>query len=275
LSLISQHPTDPPLQRARRPPPSKGPSKFTDANHKPEIAVALSTFEVFAGWKPLNDIQALFQLKPLRRFFPDKTAHFNNDTLRSVTQAILTAPDDVVEETQNAIATIPREEYADQSHILDPLPRLQQQYSIKDQSNLTALLCMNYMVLSAGESIYIPADGIHAYLSGDIMECMARSNDVLNTGFCPRADRDDIELFSSSLTFNPHSVEKMLLRSTPSPKGRNGKTVVYAPPLSEFNMLVTVLQQGEREVCQQRRDIQEQITNLSLRPSQLPGARWL
>ena len=53
-----------------------------------------------------------------------------------------------------------------------------------------ALVTMNYLVLDKGDSIYIPADGIHAYLSGDIIECMARSNNVLNTGFCPTADRN-------------------------------------------------------------------------------------
>lgn len=100
---------------------------------------------------------------------------------------------------------------------------------------------MNYIILSEGDSIYILADGIHAYLAGYIIECMARSNDVLNTGFCPKADRDNIELFSSSLTFDPHNVEDLLLRSKPSPKGRNGKRVVYAPPISEFNILLTVL----------------------------------
>ena len=156
----------------------------------------------------------------------------------------------MITETQNALASIPRENYGDQSYIVDLLPRLQQQYSKSDPGNLVALLCMNYMVLSAGDSIYVPADGIHAYLSGDIVECMARSNNVINTGFCPRADRDDIELFSSSLTFNSHRAEEMLLESRPSPKGRNGKTVVYAPPLSEFSMLATMLQQGETEVTQ-------------------------
>jgi mannose-6-phosphate isomerase len=41
---------------------------------------------------------------------------------------------------------------------------------------------MNFLTLNPGEAIYIPADGIHAYLSGDIIECMARSNNVLNSG---------------------------------------------------------------------------------------------
>lgn len=94
------------------------------------------------------------------------------------------------------------------------------------------------------------ASGIHAYLSGDIVECMARSDNVLNTGFCPRADRDSIELFTAALTFSPRSADEALLKPRSSPKGRNGHTQVLAPPMSEFDMLVTVLKSGEKEAIE-------------------------
>jgi mannose-6-phosphate isomerase len=52
----------------------KGPEKYGDTNHKPEIAVALTTFELFVGFKPLNDIQVLLQLPPP---WPIHTEHAN------------------------------------------------------------------------------------------------------------------------------------------------------------------------------------------------------
>ena len=210
--------------------------------------MALSKFEVFAGWKPLEDIQALFKLEPLHRFLPDKGGRFSNDTLKAVTRAMLEASEKVVAETQEKLGALSKDAYGNQSYILELLPRLQQQYSKEDAGNLVALLCMNFLVLSSGDAIYIPADGIHAYLSGDIVECMARSNNVLNTGFCPRADRDSVELFSNTMTFEPHSPNQMMLPSKSSNKGKHGKTVVYAPPMSEFNMLLTNLEEGETEV---------------------------
>ena len=109
---------------------------------------------------------------------------------------------------------------------------------------------MNFLTLNAGEAIYVPADAPHAYLSGDIVECMARSNNVLNTGFCPRADRDSIELFTSSLTFGAHSKEDVLLQPTPSGRGKNGKTEDYKPGMSEFNMMKTTLQEGDTEIIE-------------------------
>lgn len=98
--------------------------------------------------------------------------------------------------------------------------------------------------------ILTPHSGIHAYLSGDIVECMARSDNVLNTGFCPRADRDSIELFTAALTFSPSSPSDALLKPKSSSKGTEGHTQILAPPMSEFNMLVTDLKKGEKEVIE-------------------------
>ncbi|PBP20081.1 mannose-6-phosphate isomerase [Diplocarpon rosae] len=173
----------------------KDPEKYSDANHKPEIAIALSRFEVFVGWKPLLRIQALFTDVPVLRssFAPDDAgAHFTHETLKTIVSKILTSSDEEIANTS----------------------------------------------------------GIHAYLSGDIVECMARSDNVLNTGFCPRVDRDSTELFMAALTFSPRSADEALLKSQPSPKGTLGHTQVLAPPLSEFMILVTDLQAGEKETIQ-------------------------
>ena len=84
-------------------------------------------------------------------------------------------------------------------------------------------------------------------MSGDIVECMARSDNVLNTGFCPRADRDSIEIFTAALTFSPKNADEALLKPKKSDKGLKGHTQVLAPPMSEFDMLVTSLKFKETE----------------------------
>ena len=119
----------------------KDPEKFPDNNHKPEIAIALGKFEVFAGWKPNNDIQNLFdKLEPLKKFLPDQHVHFNNETLRRICQNILEASDEVIRDTQEKLGKLPKESLGDQSYILDLLPRLQSQYTKEDPGNLVALL---------------------------------------------------------------------------------------------------------------------------------------
>ncbi|KAJ0164711.1 Mannose-6-phosphate isomerase [Colletotrichum tanaceti] len=224
------------------------PEAFTDPNHKPEIAVALGRFEVFAGFKPLDRIAPVFDnISALRRaFVPDGTSssssNWTDETLREVTRRILLADEATVEEAARALAETPREEFGDDdAYVADLLPRLQEQYGAGDPGTLVALLCMNFLTLGAGDALYIPADGIHAYLSGDIVECMARSNNVLNTGFCPPGDRANVDLFSKTLTFKAHAREDVLLPAEASPRGARGRTVVYPPPLREFDMLKTDL----------------------------------
>ncbi|KXH37303.1 phosphomannose isomerase type I [Colletotrichum nymphaeae SA-01] len=222
------------------------PENFTDANHKPEIAVALGPFEVFAGFKPLDQISPVFNIPALRDLIPDETTRWTDETLREVTRRILLADEDTVEKASKALGGTPREELGGNGYVLDLLPRLQGQFGKGDNGILVALLCMNFLSLDAGDALYIPADGIHAYLSGDIVECMARSNNVLNTGFCPPGDRNNIDLFSKTLTFKAHSKNDVLLPAEKSSRGAQGRTVVYPPPLSEFDMLKTDLDEGSK-----------------------------
>jgi len=127
------------------------------------------------------------------------------------------------------------------------IPRLADQYDKTDPGLLVALITMNFLVLEPGECISIPADGIHAYLSGDIIECMARSNNVLNTGFCPRGERNSAELFCSCLTFAPHTAEDCKLPGQKYKGSKDGKTLIFNPPMSEFNILATELKGGDEE----------------------------
>ncbi|KAI0467344.1 mannose-6-phosphate isomerase [Xylaria cf. heliscus] len=225
----------------------KDPESFTDANHKPEIALALSRFEVFAGFKPLDEVAPLFNLAPLKTFRVGGSDKWTNETLRNVTRELLKSDLNSVRSVQSGLSKVSRSELGDAAYILDLLPRLQDQYGPEDAGSLVALLCMNYMVFQPGEAIFIPADGIHAYLAGDIVECMARSNNVLNVGFCPPADRNNVDTFANTLTFKAHSKEDIILRSRPSEKSKNGRTVVYKPPMSEFDLLRTVMKGDESE----------------------------
>lgn len=232
----------------------KDPEKFGDSNHKPEIAVALGKFEVFVGFRPSADIQELMNLVPaLHEFIPADSkaadAKFTDSTIRQICTSLLTASPEKVSSLHKALSeTSPKTYGAKHRYILDLLPRLAQQYDAEDNGNLVALLLMNFLVLQAGEAIYVPANGMHAYLSGDIVECMARSDNVLNTGFCPRADRDSVDVFASALTFEQHSPAQPVLTREKSEKSRKGGTGVFRPPLSEFDMLVTELAGGEGDV---------------------------
>jgi mannose-6-phosphate isomerase len=226
----------------------RDPQNFTDPNHKPEIALALSDFEAFCGFKPLDDIARLMELEPLQAFRPQvKKPAFDDQSLKYVVKEMLKASEETVRRTNQALLELPKEKFGKEGYIHDLIPRLAKQYSEYDNGTLVALITMNYLQLKPGQSIFIPADGIHAYLSGDIIECMARSNNVLNTGFCPKADRNSVDVFIACLTFSPHSADDSILEPQSFERSKNGKTIMYAPPMSEFNMLKTELGSGESE----------------------------
>ena len=222
------------------------PEKFSDENHKPEIAVALSDFEAFCGFKPKHDIQMLLDLEPLQEFNPDKS-RWSDNTLREVCKSMLIASEQTVASTMKALGDLPKGKLGSQAYIVDLVPQLIDQYGAADNGSLVALCLMNYLTFKPGEAIWIPADGIHAYLRGDIVECMARSNNVLNTGFCPRADRDNVDTFVNALTFQQHDAKKPLLERSKCDHTSTGKSYMFHPPMSEFNMIVTELGSGDTD----------------------------
>lgn len=95
-------------------------------------------------------------------------------------------------------------------------------------------------IIDAGEDIGIPVDGIHAYLYVDIVECIARSDNALSTGFRLRADRDSVETLVQALASKHHDTEKPPLPRSNCEFSRLGGTS-FKPAMSEFNMLVTGL----------------------------------
>ncbi|KAF2096476.1 mannose-6-phosphate isomeras-like protein [Rhizodiscina lignyota] len=228
----------------------KDPSNFTDPNHKPEIAIALGPFEAFVGFKPLTTIAQLMELEPLQQFLPEiKKPRFDDPMLKHVVNAILKASDTTISNVVRALEGSREDKFGPDGHYIPKMAkRLRGQYDQTDPGIVVALVTMNYMQLNAGDCIYIPADGIHAYLSGDIIECMARSNNVLNTGFCPAADRNNADLFTDALTFTVHDTEEAILKSKDFERCTKGKTKVYSPPLSEFDVLKTELEKGEEEL---------------------------
>ncbi|EEU38329.1 uncharacterized protein NECHADRAFT_66909 [Fusarium vanettenii 77-13-4] len=230
------------------------PDSFTDSNHKPEIALALTEFEAFCGFKPVEAIVDVLRRKPLRHLLVAGGATVADDKLseeglRQVVKTILKSSDEDIKKMFEAIRELPDSAFVGiNSAIPQVSKKLESQFPKTDPGLLVGLLCMNYMLLQPGDVIYIPAGGIHAYISGDIIECMARSDNVLNTGFCPKADRDNVEEFCSVLDWEPTTKMKTVLPPEGYSRSKEGKTTIFRPPTSEFNVLATDLGAGEREV---------------------------
>jgi mannose-6-phosphate isomerase len=83
---------------------------------------------------------------------------------------------------------------------------LERQY--KDVGVL-AVLFFNYVKLSPGEALYIGANEPHAYLSGECLECMATSDNVVRAGLTPKYR--DVQTLCSMLTYKQVSYLSLLV----------------------------------------------------------------
>jgi mannose-6-phosphate isomerase class I len=79
---------------------------------------------------------------------------------------------------------------------------LERQY--QDDVGVLAALFFNYVKLSPGEALYIGANEPHAYLSGECIECMATSDNVVRAGLTPKYR--DVQTLCSMLTYKQVSV---------------------------------------------------------------------
>lgn len=89
------------------------------------------------------------------------------------------------------------------------LLRLYDQYP--GDRGVFAPLLLNYLQLAPGESFFIGANEPHAYLSGDCVECMALSDNVVRAGLTPKFR--DVDTLCRMLHYR-HGAPDML---TPTP----------------------------------------------------------
>jgi mannose-6-phosphate isomerase len=106
---------------------------------------------------------------------------------------------------------------------------------------------LNYVKLDIGEAMFLKADDIHAYLSGDIIECMASSDNVVRAGFTPKFK--DVDTLTTMLTYSyaPISEQKMdptdypHVRHNASAYSSSSSSLLYNPPIPEFAVVRTAL----------------------------------
>lgn len=110
---------------------------------------------------------------------------------------------------------------------------------------------MNFVRLGKGEGIAVPADCLHAYLEGDVIECMARSDNMLSCGFQGAlGPGDDPGLFVRALLPSLGPASHLMLSHSKSSHSQNGRVEKYDIPIEEFDLLYLDLlsQEGAEEV---------------------------
>ncbi|KAI5925197.1 mannose-6-phosphate isomerase [Camillea tinctor] len=254
---------------------ARDPGNYPDDNHKPEMAIAITDFEGLCGFRPLGEIAHFFSsVAPLRQLVGEDTAKAfiatvrgqeSDDSSESTTQnkralqsafaaLMKSSPEDIASATKSLVAEAESKgvEFADggieatSGKVMSELViRLNKQFP--DDIGLFVLFFLNYVQLSPGEALFLKADDIHAYLSGDIIECMAASDNVVRAGFTPKFK--DVQTLVDLLTYNyaPIEEQKMTPQEYPyvvlnrTAYSSGSEAILYDPPIDEFSVIRSVL----------------------------------
>lgn len=206
---------------------------YRDANHKPELIVALSRFVALKGFRPLSEVRADLRALGLTEGPLWAAAEAPEaEGLRGLLKALLTSdPEPRAEILRKLKATTPPkgQRFAWVSRLLEAHPG--------DLSVLCPLI-LNLVELQPGEGLFLPARELHAYLEGTGLELMASSDNVLRGGLTIK--HVDVPELMSVLSFAP--TRPQILRAEP----RAGGLPRFNTPAEEFSLSLLRLEQGAR-----------------------------
>ena len=246
---------------------SKDPKNYPDDNHKPEMTIAVTPFEGLCGFRPLKEIAYfLDNIAPLRALVgkdqADELKTVANDShieLAHAKAALRKAFTALMKQDKDHVASMSKElvTLAEQGKIqpgpsvntADELNELVQRCNgqFPGDIGLFVLFFLNLVKLEPGQAMYLKADDIHAYISGDIIECMASSDNVIRAGFTPKFQ--DVETLTDILTYDHDPPEQQLLKPVDYPYVKlnttayssNSSSLLYDPPIEEFSVVRTAL----------------------------------
>ncbi|KAK2076536.1 hypothetical protein QBZ16_005296 [Prototheca wickerhamii] len=178
------------------------PEHYRDDNHKPEMLVALTACEALCGFAPPHEAgRALAATPELRR---------------------------VCGERESA-AYLKALEAGDAAACAAGLERL----TPGDVGVLAALL-LNHLRLAPGDALALEANVPHAYLSGQALEAMAASDNVIRAGLTPKFR--DARTLCASLRYE----QRVPARTPPEElaKGAGVSLRRYRPPFPEFEVFL-------------------------------------
>ncbi|MDD1063910.1 mannose-6-phosphate isomerase, class I [Streptomyces cocklensis] len=214
---------------------------YKDANHKPEMLVALSPFDGLCGFRRPTEAADLIDALGVGALAPYADilrAHPEDQALREVLAAVLGADPAAMADTVHAAAQAAARLAATPGtpHAADYAAYAKAAHSFPGDRGVIAAMLLNYVRLQPGEALYLGAGVPHAYLDGLGVEIMANSDNVLRCGLTPK--HIDVPELLRVVRFEAD--DPAVLRPEAAPDGEE----LYAAPIDEFRLSRYVLAPG-------------------------------
>lgn len=151
------------------------PFHYPDANHKPELAIALTDFEALCGFRPHSEIEFFLSHVPEFTNIVGETSANNyksakdkKEGLKELFTSLMTASEGTIEENFSKL----KARWESNEPLSDPkLEELRQLFNklsseFPHDIGCFSIFFLNHLQLKPGEAIYLGQDEPHAYLYG-------------------------------------------------------------------------------------------------------------
>ncbi|KAH9251544.1 mannose-6-phosphate isomerase, class I [Batrachochytrium salamandrivorans] len=223
------------------------PDLYKDPNHKPEMACALTPFEALLGFQSIERIVFHVEHTPellglvseqVWRDLRAAAESIQPSTRRAAlkdffSQVLSSDPKQValrVDELVTRLLTAPPNSEMD--HLNTLALRLHEEFPHDVGIFCAYIMC--YEKLSPGDAVFLTSNEPHAYLSGECVEVMANSDNVIRAALTPKFK--DLDELNTMLTYNepqPDNNQTWHPRQILRPTKRDSFTVVFTPPDAE------------------------------------------
>ena len=170
---------------------AEDPKNYPDDNHKPEIAIAVDSLVAVAGFRPVGEIvENLRSLTELNNFIGKEAIEkiLSSRDERDSAQYIRDLYGNIMRKAEekeslpNCINNI-RERLKNKKSLTAEEEQFLKQYELFGPDiGLLSFFFFNIIRLKPGQAIYTAAGVPHAYINGNIIECMANSDNVVRAG---------------------------------------------------------------------------------------------
>jgi len=201
------------------------PRHYPDSNYKPEIALPLNGLTSLYGFRNTQELSRFFsKFPPLGNIFSDD---FNkeNGFASSFSKIMNMKKSEIDAITSECMEYIAENKYAGDLHT----ELFCSEYTrYKEDIGLILLFFMQIFTVPMGKAMFVDKNQLHAYLQGELAECMANSDNTVRGGFTTKYQ--DANSLKDMLTF----------QSSPNPLIEGKKidkySKRYSAALKEFEL---------------------------------------
>lgn len=208
------------------------PANYPDENHKPEIAIALDNLKAIVGLKEFHEIKlTLENYSEIKTLISDETLNDlfnskNSGNSKFIEKLYAQIMNSSKEKLEKCILQL-KKRFESKSDLAECESQFLIQYeNYGSDIGLISLLLFNMLNLESGEAIFTPAGIPHAYIKGNIIECMANSDNVVRAGLTPKFK--DIKTLTEMLVVDSQKSEVKLIK--------NEDRIIYKTTAEEFEV---------------------------------------